>query len=148
MVANLGLTAGTYNAPALQQSAHTSVPSWKPTQTPRPSGSVWVKTTSANSGANWVVKVYNSTTEQWNVVAAPVYNGDSAANAALDPNGGGLNIAKGSMYVCTDPLRNTPVVAEFTLHYRAVAGATVITATNSDPTITAGSFTKIGRAHV
>ena len=52
LAAELGLTAATYNAPALQISAHTSVPEFKTADTtPRPSGSIWFKTTDANLGA-------------------------------------------------------------------------------------------------
>ena len=106
--------------------------------------SVWVKTTSPNSGANWVVKVYNSLTEQWNVAAAPIFAGDTWANAALDPNGGGKNIAAGTFFVVNDPLRNTPVLAESEIHVRAVTGPLVITGSISNPTFGANCSFSIG----
>ena len=140
LAANLGLTPAYYYAPALQMSKHTEVPAWKANQVPHPSGSVWIKTTSPNTGANWVVKVYNSLTEQWNVAAAPIFAGDTSANAALDPNGGGKNIAAGTFYVATDPMKNVPITAELGLHVRAVAGPLVITGTAINPSFVNSSF--------
>ena len=59
----LGLTAGTYYSPALQATAHTSVPEWKTGDSAsRPTGSIWVKTTTPNSGADWKTKVWNGST--------------------------------------------------------------------------------------
>ena len=85
--------------PAVQFSSHVSVPAWKSTDSaPRPTGSVWYKTTTPNSGANFVFKIYNSTTGVWSDLAAPLYADDPTAIAALDPVGGGKNIAEGSMY--------------------------------------------------
>jgi hypothetical protein len=48
----LDIDAGTYYPPALQVSKHTSVPEWKTADTySRPTGSVWMKTTTPNLGA-------------------------------------------------------------------------------------------------
>ena len=92
---DLGITASTYNAPAVSIAAHTSVPEWKTNDTtPRPTGSVWIKTTEPNSGASWSIKQYNATTKLWTAVPAPLYATNQDAIFNLDKSGGGANIAR------------------------------------------------------
>lgn len=99
----LGLTAGSYAPPAIQLTKHTSVPSWKSTDaTPRPTGSVWVKTTSPNSGANIVVKKFTAA-ETWETVVAPLYADNASAITALAQNGDPSTISAGKLYVQYDP---------------------------------------------
>ena len=137
LLGDVGITPDIYYTPDFQHSEHYNVPEWKNSDTyPRPSGSVWLKTTSANSGADIVVKVYNSLTGQWTTVAAPVFDTDHEANAVLDPAGGGANIAEGSMFVNVD-ITNINL-ANLLLFRRAVKGATVVTGTIANPTFTAG----------
>ena len=50
-LADLGITAGVKNGVKLLQESHTNRPTWKTADENRPNGSVWFKTTSANSGA-------------------------------------------------------------------------------------------------
>ena len=59
LLAELGITAETKQGVKFLQAAHTSRPTWKTADENRPNGSVWFKTTSANSGANIVVKLYS-----------------------------------------------------------------------------------------
>ena len=95
----VGLTAGTYASPTTAFSTHTSVPQWKSfNTTPRPSGSVWVKTNSINNGASFSIKRYSSTLDAWSQVSAPIYANDQSAIAALDSSGG-KTIATGTLYV-------------------------------------------------
>jgi hypothetical protein len=143
LLANLGITAGFYKRATFVAQPHTQVPSWKTSGTDtRPSGSVWAKTTSPNAGANYVVKVYNSLTKTWNTSAATLSVTESNLNTILDPAGGGANIAQGSFAVIVNSMRQSPTVAEFELHTRAVYGATVITGTATNPTLsTPASFT-------
>ena len=102
---NLGLTAGTYASPTIQFSQHYSVPYWKATDTtPRPSGSIWLKTTAINGGANWKVYRWNSGTSNWDNIIAPVYQNRRTAIYTLDPTLGGLGIANGSLFVKYDVL--------------------------------------------
>ena len=125
----LGITAATYNAPALAMSKHTQIPQWKSSgigQTPRPTGSIWVKTTSPNSGADWSIKTYNADTNLWNTIAAPLYQDNFAAIAALDPNSGGLALAKGSAYVRYNSFGLTPYEADFKIFLRKSTGQTQI----------------------
>ena len=126
------MTKKTYYGPALQISSHTVVPEFKSTdETPRPTGSVWVKTTEFNSGARWRVKKWNSGTKVWDVVAAPIYATSAAAIYSLDRSGGGLGLPTNTVYVqynATEDsgIDSTPEVAKFRLWRRANAGATVI----------------------
>ena len=96
----LGITPGsTYYAPGLQQSPNYVFPRWRTTDaTPRPTGSVWNKTTAQNLGTLMVVEKYSTTLGAWVQQAAPVYENDWNANAALDATGGGKNIIAGNTY--------------------------------------------------
>jgi hypothetical protein len=127
-----GLTVGTYDAPALQISAHTSVPLFKITDLPgtvngKPTGSVWVKTTNPNLGADWIVKKYSEATGAWSEISAPLYPSGHAALAALDATGGGLNLSVGALYVHTDDDESaTDQYATFKIYARRATGATIV----------------------
>jgi hypothetical protein len=99
LLSAIGITAGTYKVPKLAISKHTEVPQYKTSGENRPSGSVWIKTTEPNAGARWRVKRYNAATMLWEQLVAPIYANDTAANAVLDPIGGGANIVVNSVYV-------------------------------------------------
>ena len=125
----LGLTDGTYKAPALQTSPHYTVPAFKRSENTGTvsgyaTGSIWVKTTVPNSGAEWIVKKYNEVTEAWTEVPAPIYQNAASALAALAPSGGTL--AVGSLYVKYNDDEDTPALANFKLYGRKNVGATAI----------------------
>ena len=135
-VAKLGLipnagTTGTFKAPALQMSAHTSVPTFKRSDDltsvyGRPTGSIWVKTTSANLGADWIVKKYNAATEAWAEVSAPLYMSNAEALSRLDSTGGGINLALGATYVKYNDDEAGPDQATFKIYARKSTGATAV----------------------
>ena len=137
----LGITADTYFRPAVQQSPHTSVPLWKAADSqPRPNLSVWVKTTSVNFGSSFAVKRYNSLTGNWQLLSAPLYESDAAANKAFDPLRGGSGIAVGSTYVQYD-VQNADTVT-YRVFDRLRTGATIVTGDELSPALTVGeSFT-------
>jgi hypothetical protein len=137
LLGKLGLTAATYYAPNLQISAHTSVPEYKSTDSnPRPTGSVWIKTTEPNLGARWRYKRYNSDTQLFEAVEAPLYSSKAQALYQMDRSGGGLNLIAGETFVLTNSTLASPTEAEFTIYSRTVSGATSITG----QAITASSF--------
>jgi hypothetical protein len=75
-LANLGLTAGVYQAPKLAIDKHTAVPQWKHASNAAnvaATGSVWIKTTEPNAGARWRVKRFNAGTALWEAAEAPIY---------------------------------------------------------------------------
>jgi hypothetical protein len=124
VVEDAGAANGTYKAPTIQFSTHTSVPFWtKVDSSPRPTGSIWIKTTEFNLGARWTVKKYNADTRIFEVKDAPVYVGGEAAIFALDQVGGGTNIPVNTIFVDANFERDG--VAGFELKVRASANETV-----------------------
>ena len=65
--------------------------------TPRPSGSVWWKTTSTGQGWSPMLNQYNANLGAWNQLSVPLYTGWNDAIYALDPVGGGGNIPAGQL---------------------------------------------------
>ena len=122
-----GLTARTYKVPALTISTHTQPPQYKLSGDNRPTGSVWVKTTTPNHGADYVVKKYNAATGQWVVQQAPIYGSNLAALYGIDKVGGGANLTADSYFVRSNDLDETPNTATFRLYSRNGTGATTIT---------------------
>lgn len=122
----------------LQISAHTNVPEWKAGDlNPGATGSVWIKTTTPNNGANIYVQRFNSTTLAWERVACPVYSSGHAAVYGLDSTGGGKNILTGALYAQTNHTEASPVLVNFKVWKRGALGPTVITSN----TIKASTFT-------
>ena len=134
-LSELGITPRSYYAPALQQSANFNVPRWRVTDDqPRPTGSVWFKTTVTNQGANLVIKRFDATLGEFVSQACPLYPNDQSANYALDPSGGGKNIAAGATYGQYDALDSeTQTVALF---MRMATGPTVLAGATVDPVFT------------
>ena len=144
----LGLTAGTFYGPTLQMTPHTQVPEWKSTDTnPRPTGSVWVKTTEPNMGARWRVKYWQSSTESWVAEEAPIYATTNAALYYLDRSGGGLNLPVNTLTVQSNADEESgydlsPATASFRMWRRASTGNTSITSTVvATGTLTVGAKT-------
>ena len=100
LLTTLGITAGSYLTPDLQQSPNFTVPRWRTTDTNggRPTGSVWNMTTAVNQGADIIVKKFDAVLGDFVAQPAPIYQNDQSANQALDPAGGGRNIAAGTTY--------------------------------------------------
>lgn len=145
LMTTLGLTKDTtYYAPTFQQSPNYTVPRWRTSDSqPRPTGSVWNKTTNVNLGTNMVVKKYNTTLGAWIQQAATAYANDQSANAALDPSGGGRLIPAGATYaeynvapelnMDTSLYNNTYTLQLFERVYYGTTGQTVITGNNTAP---------------
>jgi hypothetical protein len=136
ILTDAGLTAATYYYPRLQQSQHYDNPRWKSTDTaPRPTGSVWIKTTAVNQGAEIVAKIYNASTDQWSTVSAPLYENDQTALKNIDPAGGGVNVAANTLYVQYDATEADN--ATYKLYKRYTTGVTTVTSEDTSPTFTA-----------
>lgn len=145
VLSGIGLTAGEYYCPALQQTPHTNVPNFKSSgTTPRPTGSVWIKTTEPNAGARWRVKRWNSATKSWIEYSAPIYASTHAALYYLDRSGGGVNLAVDSLFIQSNSTEGSPETANFRVWRRAASGNTIITSavvTSSTFTSGANEFT-------
>jgi hypothetical protein len=134
-VTKVGLTVGTYYAPVAQISAHYTVPTYKASENAssvngRPTGSVWLKTTEPNLGAAWRVKVYSSLSNSWSNVSAPMYKTSASAIKALDPKGGGINLAQGALYIKSNVDESLTsgfdTAADFKIYARRTSGVTSI----------------------
>lgn len=139
-------TVGVYYAPKLEIKPHTQIPVYKRASLPSsnhgyPTGSLWIKTTSPNLGANWVVKKFSDATGNWSTVSSPLYQDNAAALANLDKTGGGLNLPVGTLYVKYNTIEESPnPLADFSIHVRNKTGQTTITSTSSTG-ISASTYT-------
>ena len=124
----IGIPSRTYYRAAISYGPFTQVPQWNyDDSTPRPSGSVWVKTTAQGSGVNLVLKQYNSETDSWNTLATPLYASGYTAIYDLDKNGGGAGISVGSIFVKYNVLNDG--VVSFKFYKLPTAGQTKVTGT-------------------
>jgi len=140
-VTGAGLLETTYKAPALTMSPHTQVPSfrrvdWTGTANGMPSRSIWVKTTSPNLGASWIINRYSTAVGNWVTQSAPLYSSNAAATVAFDPVGGGISIPAETVFVKFNDAETSPQYADFKIYKRLAAGETTIT---SIPIVT-GTF--------
>ena len=134
-------TQWTFKTPATQISPHTSIPLYKRSDSPstvngRPTGSVWIKSTRPNKGADWVVQKFNTSTNAWVNTLAPLYADNATALKNLDPTGGGINLAANALYVKYNDSEVTPQLANFKLYRRRSSSYTSITS----ETITSSMF--------
>jgi Phage tail sheath C-terminal domain len=142
IVSSAGLTEGYFACPTVQLSAHTQVPAWKSfDSTPRPSGSVWIKTTAVAGGANLNLYRWSTNANSWVLQSAPLYPDDVTALRFLDPSRGGLGVAASAVYVQYDYSNSNTVT--YQLLSRAAIGTMTVTGTAANPTFTAGNMFRI-----
>jgi hypothetical protein len=140
-LATLGITAGEYRAPELVAGYSYQVPLWGASQAnPEPTGSVWLKTSNVNLGANIVIKKFDATLGTFVQQACPIYASDAQALAGLDPSGGGKNIPAGATYAHVDAYSHTPPniaslanLGSYQVMERFATGATIITGSDTTP---------------
>lgn len=125
---DIGISAGTYYVPSVVHDPHTSVPTWKTSDSsPAPTGSVWIKTTSPNNGAKFDISEYSTALGKFVAKTVNVYKGERHAIYGLDSIGGGLNIEAGTVYV--QSVTNSSGFALYKIYERKVKGETVVTGT-------------------
>ena len=165
LLTDMDITATYYTGPAVQISKHSSVPEWKSTDTItvdglgadgqsksaiRPTGSVWMKTTTPNLGANLKVSVWNDTLGAWSTVSTPIYNTRQEATAGIDSTGGTL-IPAGTLFALAnytgratadDTTNGVDELVNFKIYRRVTSSPTTATGTEkgANPTVTTGSF--------
>jgi hypothetical protein len=141
-----GITAGSgnpYYCPYFFYGTYAQQPSggWFATDSqPRPSGSVWWKTSSVGNGFNPSIKKYNASTDTWVPQQAPMFQVYTSAITALDPVGGGANLTAGQLvatYAVADTTYNGLQISTVNFHN----GTTIASATGDTPTAITGSFT-------
>ena len=156
LVADLGITSNAVlNGVKFLQDKHTNRPTWKTADENRPNGSVWFKTTAANSGASLVAKIYSSASGSFSQVASPLYANHASAIFNIDPSNGGTGITVGTLYAqyniteesmtSGDATDSTPNVGNFQL-FRYEGGATTITSNNTSPSFTSAEKFKIAES--
>jgi hypothetical protein len=158
-----GIVAGTYLAPQLQISPHFAVPLYGTYDSfvaygsgnagqlsvyGAPTGSLWIKTTPINLGANWFIKKYNAATSTWITQATQLFANNQSAMATLDPTGGGINIPVGAVYVKYNDAEFASPYANFKVYARTGTGATNIVSApitaSTFPAVATGTATASG----
>ena len=141
LLTELGIATSTskdgkpYYAPVLHLGYNYENPSWQTTgDEPHPTGSVWFKTNNVNVGANFVVKEYSAATDTFGTLNNTVHSTDQSALKALDPSGGGLNIAAGTLYTQSNVQGNLTYTFKFFERYSG--GTTLVTGNTTTPTFT------------
>ena len=139
LLANMGLTAGIYYIPQVLTQAHTQIPAFKSTDAnPRPTGSLWVKTTAPNLGASFKVKKFNGTTNLFEDIVAPLYANNETAIKNLDNVGGGVNIPVGTLYVNSF---NSNDEIDFRILRKENSGATIVKSSVIATQLVAATYT-------
>jgi hypothetical protein len=134
----LGIVAGQYYAPTLYYGPFNQTPAWSTFDAiPRPTGSIWLKTTVSGDGANFAIKQYNSSLKSWSKLATPVYATGYEAIYGLDATGGGAGIRAGATFVKYDTSNNGKL--SFKFYTLSSGGATTVAASNAASAFTPGS---------
>ncbi len=101
--ADVGISTGTSNrlhAPNIFIGQHTEDHGFRTSDTaPKPTGSVFIQTTSPNGGADVVVKKYSETNGVFETQTCPMYKSQEQALQQLDKAGGGINLAPTDLFV-------------------------------------------------
>ena len=138
----LGIVAGTYQTPSFVFGSYAQVPSWRSTDPlPRPSGSVYIKTSATGGGANFVLKQYSATTGKWTTKSTPVYSSFATYVYGQDPVGGGINIAADTVWVEQNAAFSNAARMKF--YHQRTSGVTKIVApvVGTSPFTTSDTFT-------
>lgn len=122
----LGLIAETTYGYHLVYSPHTSVP------TGTHGGDIWVKTTSPNYGANYAVKRFDTSLNQFQTIASPLYFDDILAEI-----GGGISIGKLYVQYNSGTLL-APIATQYIKRLGTLTAINAVTTAYSAPS--AGSF--------
>lgn len=140
-LSDLGITAGTYNGPAVTISPYFTIPAYESANlaanTGRPTSSVWQKASVIGSGLSASVKQYNSASDTWATLTVNDYANVFVATYSLDPTGGGTNISSGTVFVEYDAYAEDTGVQPHIgskIWYRSGSGETVITGSTTTPT--------------
>jgi hypothetical protein len=150
LLAQLGITAGTYTAPEYLSGYSYQAPRWRTTDVNggRPTGSVWQNISSANNGMNLSLNRYNSSLETFISQATPVFVNEAVALETLDPVGGGRNIPAGTTYARANTVNlytNVLTSSAFTIFERFARGELEVTGTtvvsSGTPFTVGNSFT-------
>jgi len=131
------IDADSYYPPTVHVGPHTSIPTFKQSDiNPRPTGSIWLKTSTPNSGAKFVVNKWLDDLGSWETTNPNVYSSFVAALYYMDKAGGGSNLLTGELFVHSNTGYDDPALANFKIYRRWNIGQTTITS----KAVTAGTL--------
>lgn len=139
LLSDLGIDAGTYYQPSLVLSPASGQPLWAVGQTfPRPSGSVWIKTTGASNSLSPTIFEWDNLNAVWIPKVVSTARNDWEATSVLDSTGG-KNIPAGSVYA---QYSFSGEVSTGPVYYweRIATGATIVTGNILNPTFDNGPY--------
>ena len=137
---DLGIAETQYFAPEIVFGPSAEMPLWSASQqNPRPSGSVWVKTSTSGGGLDIVLSKYSATTDSYRSIPVSKYPAELYAIADLDP-AGGKNIPAGTVFAAIGGTNvdNGPV-----FYVRRQTGATTVVSSVLAPETTIGKVLNI-----
>jgi len=141
LLADLGITAQTYNQPAVAYGNSAQQPTWQAGQSlPRPTGSVWIKVGASGNGLLPSLSIYDATIDAFVPKNVSLAVSDLAATNALDSTGGKA-IPAGTVYAQYNYYGEFPASPIY-LWERLATGPTVITGDNTSVNLTNGPYTE------
>ena len=143
VLAEMGIAPSKYYDPTLYFGSFNQNPDWGTmAPIPRPTGSVWLKTSVSGKGANFVFKQYNAALKTWTKLATPVYGDGYKALFGLDVKGGGAGLRAGTVFVKYDTNNNGTL--SFKIYTLTSAGATSVAGSTAAGTFNPGdTFTML-----
>jgi hypothetical protein len=141
MLTAIGITAATTNGVALFQGPHYKFPDFGD----NPTGSVYVKTTNPNFGADWYVKLYSEASGSFGLQSSSIYDESQVAINSINSSG---DIPVGQVYVqnnytagtgTASTATSTPQLVNFKVLRRNASGATKVTSIATTGTISTTS---------
>lgn len=137
---DLGITADTYNMPALFMGTSAQQPLWSSSQAfPRPTGSVWIKIAAGGNGFVPRMSRYDAITRTWNPKTITLALNDWSVTNSFDIDGG-KNIPANTIYSQWS-YNGTWYQGPLYFWERIATGPTVVTGTNTAPSFTDGPYT-------
>lgn len=131
LLADLGIVAGSYFTPEVAFGTSAQMPLWTASQdSPRPSGSVWIKTSQTGAGMSLSLSQYSSAKGQFVAKQVGIAQTELAALAELDTTGGSA-IPAGTVIATLNPQYIPEAAIQF--YYRNSTGPTVVTGSVSNP---------------
>lgn len=137
----LGIDAGRYFSPEVIFGTSAQMPLWTSSQdNPRPTGSLWIKTSAAGNGMDFALSKYSARTASFNTVNVAKYSNELHATYDLDSSGG-KSIPTDTVIALVGT--GTPESAVM-FYRRLTTGPTTVTSSLTNPTITQNSTLKVG----
>lgn len=100
--------------------SHTKIPQFKKSDDfPRPTGSIWIKTTELGGGAKLALRLWNDNTNMWDDVDSKFYKNHQTAIYEMDRTSGGLKIDSGSVYVQYNVAQDEKPLATFKVYKKS-----------------------------